>query len=67
VLDAVRRVEEAPLKDLVGVSVDDVEAQMDHLLDDDANKLCAGESVDESLPSLLAGDIDRLGEVPAHI
>src|SRR5260370_27996760 len=33
VLDAVRRVEEAPLKDLVGVSVDDVEAQMDHLLE----------------------------------
>jgi hypothetical protein len=32
VLDAVRRVEEAPLADLVGVSVDDVEAQMDHLL-----------------------------------
>jgi len=32
VLDAVRRVEEAPLKELVGVSVDDVEAQMDHLL-----------------------------------
>jgi ribonucleoside-diphosphate reductase beta chain len=32
VLDAVRRVEEAPLRDLVGVSVDDVEAQMDHLL-----------------------------------
>ena len=32
-LDAVRRVEEAPLKDLVGVSVDDVEAQMDHLLE----------------------------------
>ncbi len=33
VLDAVRRVEEAPLADLVGVSVDDVEAQMDHLLE----------------------------------
>ena len=33
VLEAVRRVEEAPLKDLVGVSVDDVEAQMDHLLE----------------------------------
>ena len=33
VLDAVRRVEEAPLKDLVDVSVDDVEAQMDHLLE----------------------------------
>jgi ribonucleoside-diphosphate reductase beta chain len=33
VLDAVRRVEETPLKDLVGVSVDDVEAQMDHLLE----------------------------------
>jgi ribonucleoside-diphosphate reductase beta chain len=32
-LDAVRRVEEAPLADLVGVSVDDVEAQMDHLLE----------------------------------
>src|SRR4030088_3188100 len=33
VLDAIRRVEEAPLKELVGVSVDDVEAQMDHLLE----------------------------------
>ena len=33
VLDAVRRVEEAPLKDLVGVSVEDVEAQMDTLLE----------------------------------
>ena len=33
VLDAVRRVEEAPLRDLVGVSMDDVEAQMDHLLE----------------------------------
>src|SRR5216684_695065 len=33
VLDAVRRVEEAPMADLVGVSVDDVEAQMDHLLE----------------------------------
>ncbi len=33
VLDAVRRVEEAPLKDLVAVTVDDVEAQMDHLLE----------------------------------
>src|SRR4029077_10095227 len=33
VLDAVRRVEEAPLMDLVGVSMDDVEAQMDHLLE----------------------------------
>lgn len=33
VLEAVRRVEEAPLKDLVAVSVDDLETQMDHLLD----------------------------------
>jgi ribonucleoside-diphosphate reductase beta chain len=33
ILDAVRRVEEAPLKDLVSVSLDDVEAQMDHLLE----------------------------------
>jgi ribonucleoside-diphosphate reductase beta chain len=33
VLDAVRRVEQAPLKDLVGVSMADVEAQMDHLLE----------------------------------
>jgi ribonucleoside-diphosphate reductase beta chain len=33
VLEAVRRVEEAPLMDLVGVSVDDVQAQMDHLLE----------------------------------
>lgn len=32
VLEAVRRVEEAPLMDLVAVTVDDVEAQMDHLL-----------------------------------
>jgi ribonucleoside-diphosphate reductase beta chain len=33
VLEAVRRVEEAPLRDLVGITVDDVEAQMDHLLE----------------------------------
>lgn len=33
VLEAVRRVEEAPLNELVAVSVDDVETQMDHLLD----------------------------------
>ena len=33
VLDAVRRVEEAPLKDLVGVSMEDVETQMDTLLE----------------------------------
>ena len=33
VLEAVRRVEEAPLKDLVSVSVDDLETQMDHLLE----------------------------------
>ncbi len=33
VLDAVRRVEDAPLADLAGVSVDDVEVQMDHLLE----------------------------------
>lgn len=32
-LEAIRRVEEAPLQDLVAVSVDDVEAQMDHLLE----------------------------------
>lgn len=31
-IDAVRRVEEAPLQELVSVSVDDVEAQMDSLL-----------------------------------
>ena len=35
VLEAVRRVEEAPLEDLVGVSVEDVEAHMDHLLEPD--------------------------------
>jgi ribonucleoside-diphosphate reductase beta chain len=35
VLDAIRRVEEAPLADLVGVSEDDVQAQMDHLLEPD--------------------------------
>ena len=33
VLDAIRRVEEAPLGDLVRVSEDDVQAQMDHLLE----------------------------------
>src|SRR5260370_28101619 len=33
VLDAIRRVEEAPLADLVRVSEDDVQAQMDHLLE----------------------------------
>src|SRR5260370_32604284 len=33
VLDAVRRVEEAPLADLVSINMDDVEAQMDHLLE----------------------------------
>lgn len=33
VLDAVRRVEEAPLSELVGVTMEDVEAQMDHLLE----------------------------------
>ena len=33
VLAAVRRVEQTPLKDLVGVSMDDVEAQMDSLLE----------------------------------
>jgi ribonucleoside-diphosphate reductase beta chain len=33
VLDAIRRVEEAPLTDLVRVSEDDVQAQMDHLLE----------------------------------
>src|SRR5260370_37732983 len=32
-LGAIRRVEEAPLADLVGVSEDDVQAQMDHLLE----------------------------------
>jgi ribonucleoside-diphosphate reductase beta chain len=32
-LEAVRRVEETPLAELVSVSVDDVEAQMDHLLE----------------------------------
>ena len=37
VLDAVRRVEEAPLVDLVGVSIDDVMAQMDHLLEPDVD------------------------------
>ena len=31
-LEAVRRVESAPLQDLVGLTVDDVEAQMDSLL-----------------------------------
>src|SRR5260370_1813133 len=33
VLDAIRRVEEAPLADVVGVGEDDVQAQMDHLLE----------------------------------
>ena len=33
VLAAVRRVEEAPLAELVSVSMDDVQAQMDHLLE----------------------------------
>src|SRR6266700_636603 len=32
VLDAVRRVEEAPLRDLVDVSIEDVVTQMDHLV-----------------------------------
>ena len=36
-LDAVRRVEEAPLRELVGVSVADVEAQMDSLLEPDTD------------------------------
>src|SRR5260370_24066771 len=33
VLDAIRRVEDAPLADLVRVSEDEVQAQMDHLLE----------------------------------
>ena len=33
VLEAVRRVEEAPLKELVSVSIEDVETQMEHLLE----------------------------------
>jgi ribonucleoside-diphosphate reductase beta chain len=36
-VEAVRRVEEAPLTDLVGVSVDDVQAQMDSLLEPDVD------------------------------
>jgi len=36
-LDAVRRVEEAPLRDLVAVTVDQVEAQMDRLLEPDTD------------------------------
>src|SRR5258708_390750 len=36
-LEAVRRVEEAPLHDLVSITVDDVEAQMDRLLGDDVD------------------------------
>jgi ribonucleoside-diphosphate reductase beta chain len=36
-IEAVRRVEEAPLRDLVAVTVDDVEAQMDRLLGDDVD------------------------------
>jgi ribonucleoside-diphosphate reductase beta chain len=36
-LEAVRRVEESPLHDLVSITVDDVEAQMDRLLGDDVD------------------------------
>src|SRR5579859_1987045 len=36
-LEAVRRVEEAPLQDLVSVTVDQVEAQMDRLLEPDTD------------------------------
>ncbi len=36
-LEAVRRVEEAPLHELVTITVDDVEAQMDRLLGDDVD------------------------------
>jgi ribonucleoside-diphosphate reductase beta chain len=36
-LEAVRRVEEAPLEDLVSVTVDQVEAQMDRLLEPDTD------------------------------
>lgn len=37
--EAIRRVEQTPLKELVNVSVDDVQAQMDRLLDTDVDSL----------------------------
>ncbi len=71
VLDAVRRVEEAPLADLVGVSVDDVEAQMDHLLEpgiDSASLYRRWERQQWAVSDLdFAADIQHWQNLPPNI
>src|SRR6266849_1653292 len=71
VLDAVRRVEQAPLKDLVGVSMDDVEAQMDHLLEpeiDSASLYRRWERQQWAVSDLdFAADIQHWQNLPANI
>lgn len=71
VLDAVRRVEEAPLKDLVGVSVEDVEAQMDTLLEPEVD--CASlyrrwERQQWAVSELdFAADVQHWENLPANV
>src|SRR5216684_1303694 len=71
VLDAVRRVEEAPLADLVGVSVDDVEAQMDHLLEpeiDTASLYRRWERQQWAVSDLdFSADVQHWQNLPANI
>src|SRR5690348_13098761 len=71
VLDAVRRVEEAPLAELVGVSVDDVEAQMDHLLEpgiDSASLYRRWERQQWAVSDLdFATDVQNWQNLPANI
>jgi ribonucleoside-diphosphate reductase beta chain len=71
VLDAVRRVEEAPLAELVGVSVEDVEAQMDHLLEpgiDSASLYRRWERQQWAVSDLdFATDVQNWQNLPANI
>src|SRR5438128_5151433 len=71
VLDAVRRVEEAPLKDLVGVSMEDVEAQMDTLLEpeiDSASLYRRWERQQWAVSDLdFATDVQHWENLPANV